>query len=415
MRLIRRHTGRKVFFAILACLLILVLVYLVRFVIHKQSPDFIGSYEFYGQDFDLSLFPSLTIDADSENLRVMQIADPQLKFGFMSHDKKTIDLIDRAIQTQNPDICVITGDLTMSIFTYDAYKYFADFMEEREQYWTLTWGNHDLEFDSSAYTLWNMLKNYQYCLFDVGPSDVKGDSNFIIPVYREGENIPAYALLLMDSGMYPEGGSGLSWIYDSFDETQLNFYTWAIEGLQNLNPSIQTSLYFHIPIKEYADMYYASLGENSPINTENLLPVSGVEGTVCEGDKDPNECVDEGYTIGIYYQGKSTGLYELVLKYGSTKAMFVGHDHANTFRGRYGDIYLTYGRCSGYHTYPLFVKENFITRLLGVSDDVYFNQQMWTDENGIPYEKGVTILDISLSEQTYGEFVVYDKTNSEMK
>ena len=415
MRVMRRHTGLKIFLCILFILLILLAVYFIRFAIHKNEPDTYGSYTMEGQSFDLSLFPSLTIDKESENLRIMQIADPQIKFGFMTHDKKTMDLIDRAIRTQNPHICVVTGDLTMSLFTYDAYKYFADFMEEREQYWTLTWGNHDLEFDSSAYTLWNLLKDYKYCLFDVGPSDVKGASNFIVPVCREGEEVPEYALILLDSGMYPEDGVGLSWIYDHFDASQLGFYKWALEGLQSLNPDISTSLFFHIPTQEYASMYYANLGENSPVDITSLLPVRDVSGTVCESDKDPEECIDEGYTIGIYYQGENTGLYDLVKQYGSTTAMFVGHDHANTLRGFYGDIYLCYGRCAGYHTYPLFEKANWLTDLLGVSDDAYFNQEMWKDENGTPYEKGVTILDVSLADATYGEFTVYDKADSELK
>jgi hypothetical protein len=162
-------------------------------------------------------------------------------------------------------------------------------------------------------------------------------------------------------------------------------------------------------------MYYANLGENSPVDITSLLPVRDVSGTVCESEKDPEECIDEGYTIGIYYQGENTGLYELAKQYGSTTAMFVGHDHANTLRGFYGDIYLCYGRCTGYHTYPLFEKANWLTDLLGVSDDAYFNQEMWKDENGMPYEKGVTILDVSLADATYGEFTVYDKADSELK
>ena len=415
MRISKRRIRRTVFLSLLALLLLLVAVYFVRFMMHKKSPDAFGSYTLEGQDFDLSLFPSLTVSADCERLRVMQIADPQIKLGYMTRDTKTMDLIDRAISTENPDICVVTGDLTMSIFTYDAYKYFADFMEEREQYWTITWGNHDLEFDSSAYTLWNLLKGYQYCLFDVGPTDVKGDSNFLIPIYREGESIPAYALILLDSGMYPEDRDDLSMVYDSFDESQLGFYRWAIEGLQALNPEIESSLFFHIPVREFADMYYASLGEDSPIDTSSFLPVSGIEGVVGEDDKAPKEYVDEGYTVGIYYQGENAGLYDLVTRLGSTKAIFVGHDHANTLRGYYGDIYLAYGRCCGYHTYPMFDKANFLTDLLGVSDKVYFNGEMWVDENGIRYEKGVTVIDISLGAEDYGTFQIYDKADSELK
>lgn len=416
MRVMRRHTGLKIFLAILGVLLVFAAVYAVRFAIHKYEPETYGSYTIEGKEFDLSLFPSLTVEEGTESLRIMQLADPQLKFGFMTHDKKTLDLIDRALKTQKPHICVVTGDLTMSLFTYDAYKHFADFMEERKQYWTLTFGNHDLEFDSSAYTLWQMLSEYEYCLFDVGPSDVKGNSNFIIPVYRGESDVPDYALILMDSGMYPEGGGGLSWIYDSFDQSQLDFYKWAIEGLKQSRADIQTSLFFHIPIQEHAMMYYSAFGdESSRIDTDPLLPTRDVEGTICENDKDTEECVDEGYTVGIYYQGENTGLYDLALSLGSTRAMFVGHDHANTLRGYYGDIYLAYGRCTGYHTYPLFEKANFLTNLLGVSDDIYFNMEMWQDENGTPYEKGVLLIDISLSNESYGEMTVTEKGDSELQ
>lgn len=415
MRTRKRRIGLKIFLTLLALLLVLATIYFVRFAIHRNSPDTFGSYTMEGQEFDLSLFPTLTVDADTERLRVMQIADPQIKFGFMTRDTKTMDLIDRAIQTQRPHICVVTGDLTMSLFTYDAYRYFADFMEEREQYWTLTWGNHDLEFDSSAYTLWNLLKDYKYCLFDVGPSDVKGDSNFLIPVFREGENIPAYALILMDSGMYPEDREGITMLYDSFDQSQLDFYRFAVEGLKAVNPDIQSSLYFHIPLQEYAKMYYKSLGEDSPIDTSDFLEVRELEGTVCESEKDAVECVDEGYTVGIFYQGENTGLYDLVRELGSTKAMFVGHDHANNLRGYYGDIYLAYGRCTGYHTYPLFEKANFLTDLLGVSDDAYFNQQMWVDENGTPNEKGVLVIDISLDADNYGNMQILDIEESDLQ
>ncbi len=418
MRVMKRHTGLKIFLSILALLLVFVGVCAVRWIIHKQSPETYGSYTLEGQEFDLSLFEeqNLYIEEDATSLRVMQIADPQIKFGFMTHDTKTMDLLDRAIKSEKPHICVVTGDLTMSLFTYDAYKYFADFMEEREQYWTLTYGNHDLEFDCSGYTLYNLLKDYKYCLFDKGPTDVKGESNFLVNVYREGEEVPLYSLIMLDSGMYPENGGGLSWIYDSFDRSQLDFYRWAVEGLKsaNGNVTVKSSLFFHIPIQEYAMMYYKKNGSEN-IDTDALLPVHDVSGTVCENDKDPEECIDEGYLVGIYYQGENTGLYALAKELGSTGAMFAGHDHANTLRGYYGDIYLAYGRCAGYHTYPLFEKSNFLTDLLGVSEDVYFNQQMWVDENGVPYEKGVTMIEIDLTAENYGQLTVTDKAGSEFR
>ena len=421
MRVMKKHVPLKIFLSILGILLLVVLFFVGRAMIHQREPESYGSYVFEDRksSFSLDLFASqnLYIESDAETLRVMQIADPQIKFGFMTHDTKTMDLLSRAIEAQKPHICVVTGDLTMSLFTYDAYKFFADFMEERKQYWTLTFGNHDLEFDCSAYTLAKLLSDYEYCLFDVGPSDVKGKSNFLVNVYRGEETVPSYSLIMLDSGMYPEGGGGLSWIYDSFDQSQLDFYEWAVRGLKEVNDGviIKSSLFFHIPIQEHAKMYYASKGEC--IGDDVYLPVREVAGTVCENDKDPNECVDEGYTVGIYYQGENTGLYDLAASLGSTTSMFVGHDHANTLRGYYGDIYLGYGLCAGYHTYPLFEKSNFLTDLLGVSDDIYFNQQMWKDEKGVPYEKGVSMIEISIDKDSddYGSLTVEFKFESDLK
>lgn len=422
MRVMKRHIPLKIFLAVLGVLLLAVLFFVGRAMIHKSEPESYGSYIWAEkkESFSLDLFRAqdLRIGQNEENLRVMQIADPQLKFGFMTHDTKTIDLISRAIDKEKPHICVVTGDLTMSLFTYDAYKYFANFMEEKKQYWTLTFGNHDLEFDCSAYTIANLLKDYEYCLFDLGPSDVKGKSNFLINVYRGEDTVPAYSLIMLDSGMYPEGGGGLLWIYDSFDQTQLDFYRWTVEGLKKENGGvvIKSSLFFHIPIQEYAMMYYAKYGSDT-LNTEQLLPVREVEGTVCEDEKDPLECVDEGYTVGIYYQGENTGLYALAAELGSTTAMFAGHDHANTLRGYYGDIYLAYGICTGYHTYPLFEKSNFLTDLLGLSSDIYFNQELWKDEDGKPYEKGVAVIDICIDKESgsYGNLIVEFKCESDLK
>ena len=105
----------------------------------------------------------------------MQLADPQMKFGWMTQDVKTMDLIDKAIDDQKPDIVVCTGDLSCGITTYATYKYFADFMEKKQQYWTITYGNHDSQFDCSKYTLWKLLSGYKYCLFDCVRATLRRD------------------------------------------------------------------------------------------------------------------------------------------------------------------------------------------------------------------------------------------------
>ena len=415
----------KITLVLLAILLALAAFFYVRARIHQGGPDTFGAYEFQEDGaFDLALFAgeNLYLPEGHGQLRIMQLADPQIKFGFMTHDRKTMDLIDRAITAENPDICVVTGDLTLSLFTYDAYRYFADFMEEREQYWTITFGNHDSEFDASKYTLATLLSEYQYCLFSTGPSNVKGVSNFPINVYVGDSTVPSYSLIMMDSNMYPENGESdlATWAYDCFGEDQIAWYRWVTEGLRAINPEIQSSLFFHIPTVETAEMYYANellLGREIPdaIDPSVFHEISGVTGTVCEADKEADVTVDEGYTVGIYYQGKNTGLYDTVRELGVTRAMFYGHDHVNTLSGYYGGIYLGYGLCCGYHTYPYFESSNLLTDLLSLSDQALYSGDNWVDINGNKLEKGVTMIEISLSDN-YGSLTVtnvFDRDLSE--
>lgn len=431
----KRKMALSIFLIIISVILLIIGVFGVRSAVHQKTPqEGYGEYLFNnGQtQFDLDLFPSLVIDSDAEQLKIMQIADPQIKFGsFPSMDRKTMKLLEAAIKAENPDLCVVTGDLTLSIFTYDAFKYFADFMQKLDVKWAFVYGNHDSQFDCSKYTICNLLKSYDNCLFAAGPSDIYGESNYLVNVFKgekKAENL-AYSLVMLDSGMYPESDSAslTDWVYDWIHQSQMDWYTWAIDGLKSINPNVQSSMFFHIPIKEFANMYYLKQlqdGKEVAQEVKNALPnvqIDQVRGSVCETEKDPSECVygDDGYTVGIYYQGNAQGItdhpdvFQCVKNLGSTKAIFCGHDHTNTLKGYYDGIYLGYGLCCGYHTYPYFSKEWFGTKWLGLSDKAQYNATLWLDEYGNQLEKGVTVISVSLGSANYGELTVTDKGASQ--
>ena len=422
-----RRTRRKVAWSIIGVIFGMIAIFVgvcaVRWAIHSNEKEY-GNYLFNGGEtkFDLDLFPSLVVDKDADELKIMQIADPQIKFGSFTRDKKTMDLLDRAIAKEQPDICVVTGDLTLSIFTYDAFKYFANFMEERQQYWTFTYGNHDSQFDCSKYTISKLLSNYDYCLFDRGPSDIHGESNFLVNVFKgekKSENL-IYSLVMLDSGMYPDSDNvSLSdWVYDWIRQDQMNWYKWAVEGLRKINPDVQSSMFFHIPLKEFATLYYLNELANGREVSEAVksrLPkveISDVKGVVRENDKAESEFVygDDGYTVGIFYQGNAEGadhpdVFSYIKDLGCTKALFCGHDHVNNLKGYYDGIYLGYGLCCGYHTYPFFNNPKILT------SKVLHNAKLWTDENGNQMEKGVTVIQVRLDSATYGALTVNDRFN----
>lgn len=429
--------------AVLGVILILATVFGIRWAVHSQTPDKgYGEYLFSeikrrlnpdNENFDktefLKTFPYIVIDENADSVKIMQIADPQIKFGGFTRDTKTMDLLDRAIKAEKPDLCVVTGDLTLSVFTYDAFKYFADFMEARKQPWAFVYGNHDSQFDCSKYTIWQLLSKYEYCLFQRGPSDIHGESNYLVNVFKGSfgtENL-AYSCVLLDSGMYPEDGNVnlTDWVYDWIRTDQTDWYTWAVNGLKRVKADIQSSMFFHIPIKEFADMYYLNeqaKGNPIPEAVKNALPdveISEVKGVVRESDKKESEFVygDDGYTVGIFYQGNAKGadhpdVFAKIKELGSTKALFCGHDHVNTLKGWYDGVYLGYGLCCGYHTYPFFDSEFFLTNWLGLSDKILYNGDLWLDENGNRMEKGVTVIQISLANSTYGSITVTDNPDS---
>ncbi len=430
----KRKKRRKIIWSvvggILAVVLIFIAVYGICWAVHSKEPsEPYGSYVFDNgkAKFDIDLFPSLVVDKDADELKIMQIADPQIKFGSFTRDTKTMDLLDRAIKEEKPDICVVTGDLTLSVFSHSAFKYFCNFMEERQQYWTFVYGNHDSQFDCSKYTIYNLLKRYEYCLFDPGPSDVYGESNFLVNIFkgeRKEENL-IYSLVCLDSGMYPEADNVAltDWVYDWIHQSQMDWYVWAVDGLKNIKSDIQSSMFFHIPIKEFANMYYLNElanGREIPAIVEEKLPqaeIRDVKGVVRESDKKDSEFVwgDDGYTVGIFYQGNAEGVTDHpdVFKYikdsDCTKALFCGHDHVNNLKGYYDDIYLAYGLCCGYHTYPFFNNPKILT------GKVLYNAKLWTDEEGNQMEKGVTVIEISLGQADYGALNVNDRPNSYYK
>lgn len=425
-----RRIGLYIFLSILLVILILVGTYAI--IWHSRSTYvYDNNYVWASTDqFDLDLYPSLVIDEDAQSLKVLQIADPQLKFtNINSRDIRTMELLGLALDKEQPDIAVCTGDLTLSIFTHHAYKKFADFMEKRQQYWTVTFGNHDSEFDSNKDTLTKLLADYEYCLYTPGPNNIKGVSNFLINVYKGEANKAAgnvaYSLVMIDSNMYPVEDNALTtWVYDWIGEDQVAWYEWAIKGLQAKKADIQTSMYFHIPTVEMAQMYYShqlSMGNSIPsqIDTATLLPTRDVYGTVGESNKDDEELVDPGYNVGIFYQGSNTGIYDKAVELGSTKIIMSGHDHVNTLRGYYGtegsEIYLGYGVCCGYHTYPYFETDNFLLRLFNLSDKPLYNMSVVKDHDGNSLQKGFTTITIDMTDAQYGQFAMTNTYHSAYK
>lgn len=361
--------------------------------------------------------PTLTLKEGQTKLKIMQITDAQLKFGTFTQDTQTMDLLDKALKVVKPDVCVVTGDLTLSLFASGTVDYFCKFLESRKVYWCFTYGNHDSEFSLSKYRHSQIFSKYKYCLFDGGPSNIKGESNYFVKVNNfEGQLL--YALCMVDSNMYPDSRTGITeMVYDEVSAEQADWYEWNINGLRGYKSDLQTMAFLHIPFRSYVDMYYDI--QNGVVTKYNGFvaeegwtfnnPYSGTKiempGIFCQGGN-----------LTADYNGGGYTLYDKIVALGSTKTVMCGHDHLNNLRGvDKNGVLLAYGRCCGYHTYPFFKNKDDMPIFHGIMRDVlgYKENQLffdlWVDpDTGKQMEKGVTVAEVDLSDDNYGATEIYD-------
>lgn len=301
------------------------------------------------------------IHTDKE-LKVMQLTDVHLGGGWMSASKdlKALNAVASMIKAENPDLVIVTGDLAYPIYMQagttnnkSGSVLFAELMEQLGVYWTMSFGNHDVEANSrySKDDLLEIYSQYPHCLFQKGPDNIDGRGNQIINIVNK-DNIITRSFIILDSHAYAEDHIPvISSSYDNIHPNQIKWYKEVVKQLNEKNeetlstlnasiateyankmPEIKTSLFFHIPLTEYADAW-KEYADNEFKDTENVKYYYGtLDEEVCCASAD-----DE--------------MFETILETGSTDSIFCGHDHVNTFSVDYKGVRLTYGMSIDYLAY----------------------------------------------------------------
>lgn len=296
-----------------------------------------------------------------EPLRVMQLTDIHLGIGYMSafgKDRQALNAVAAMITAEKPDLVIVTGDLAYPVpFQSGTFNnksaaiVFSELMEALGVYWTMTFGNHDIEIYAyySREDIADFYENsgFKYCIFKAGPDEIDGNCNNVIKV-KNTDGIITNALISLDSHSYIDSDIfGAFNKYDNIHENQVQWYKAQINALNNENKNaalnssveydnskpVQSLLFFHIPLVEYSDAWEA-FKENGYKNTGDVEFIEGFKGE--------EECCGTG----------SDSLFEAALELGSTKAMFCGHDHINYYSLNYKGIVLSYGYSIDCLAYP---------------------------------------------------------------
>jgi len=302
---------------------------------------------------------------------------------FSLRDQWAMEAVRNVIDAAHPDMIMVTGD---SVYNLDevassrpglntdnetSFKKFADFIDSFKIPWAFCFGNHDEEGDlkvqckedktaaKKALSAYLTSKNIKYCMYTDGPDDINGVGNYIINVLN-GDGSVNNALVVFDSGSYI--GRNNQW-YECVHDDQLEWYEKAIKHIASLNhtENVSSIVFQHIPFREYREVLeiFQNALKQKGISWTNVIKADGTgepytvdisgetityhggvynEGEIC--------CSYEGYWAGAHYDGGHE--FQKLLDLGSTKAVFCGHDHRNTFSFTYQGIRLTYGMSIDY-------------------------------------------------------------------
>lgn len=279
---------------------------------------------------------------ENGEFKILQIADMQDGFPMKLITK---NLIKKAIETENPDLIVLTGDningtAGESITYASAINEFMSILEGYGIPVAAVFGNHDAEGKITRAQQMEVYEKYD-CFIGCAGEDM-GDytcGTYYVPLYSSTDaNDMLFNLWMIDSGDYNKendlGG------YAAVTKTQIEWYKTAEAELAAANGGevVPSLMFQHIVVPEIFDALEpadATTGTCSNGSVYYKLP-EGATGVLPEYPCPPN-----------YNNGEFDAFYEN----GNVLGMFFGHDHHNTYVVDYKGIKLCNTPGAGFATY----------------------------------------------------------------
>ncbi len=258
--------------------------------------------------------------------------------------KKVFDMLMSHINATRPDLVILTGDIILGKYQHIDAIEFAQFMEKVGIYWAFTFGNHEAREEKGRFKelLMKCQIKFPHCLARQGKKELFGLCNYCINILKsESENLKT--LYFFDSGrnILPEYRAEQNVAddvdgYDYLKKNQMEWYTEKVVTMREKYGEGGSFMYMHIPLKEYDYVIETERSEDKSYKFTDKCDVVYGKAYELVGSSKVN-----------------SGMFELMKKLDSTKAVFCGHDHLNGFSVLYDGIYLVYNQCCGYETYKL--------------------------------------------------------------
>lgn len=261
---------------------------------------------------------------------IMHITDTHL-------DSDNVDdsvwLIGQALDRENPDLVVITGDNVDNDDDAEVTKgYITKLMntfEERNIPVAVTFGNHDSE--RGAMSREDLMAFYNTFSCSVSVDDgplLTGCGTYNLPIMSSDGTKIKFNVWVFDSNDYDDEGE-----YGWVKKDQVEWYKTTSDALRLLNggEKVYSLAFQHIIVPEVYDALKKADGKT----------VFAFEHIFNKGDYymfDP-ENVNYGTLNETPCSGKQNdGQFDAMVEKGDVLAIFTGHDHTNAFGVRHKDI-----------------------------------------------------------------------------
>jgi 3',5'-cyclic AMP phosphodiesterase CpdA len=237
-------------------------------------------------------------------------------------DMRTRGLMERILETEQPDFVVFTGDLIYGGGCTDPCESIRAAVApvvDRGLPWAAVLGNHDGEGTASRPELMKTLAELPGNVNGAGAGGAEGVGNGAATLTDAAGNAAA-GLYFLDTGSYSTvpGIEGYDWIRRS----QIDWFLAQSRALseQNGGRPLPSLVFFHIPLPEYEQVWKTRTCYGWRLEVPGCPRVN-------------------------------SGFFSAMLEAGGVMGTFCGHDHLNDYWGELGGIRLAYGRATGYHTY----------------------------------------------------------------
>lgn len=279
----------------------------------------------------------------NDTFKIMQIADTQ-EGKRVSPD--TIDLITAALERENPDLVVYSGDQIWKKSSFkgnreEVKRVLSELtkpVRDRNIPFTVCFGNHDRQVGLSNDEQFEIYKELDGFIGE-SAKNIDGCANHVIEIKNGDE--PAFLLYLIDSN------TSLDYGYDCVHQNQIDWYKGVRDRYENEYGKVIPSIVIqHIPLCEIFELLIevkkgtkkSVRGFRNHANKFYVLNQDKVNegGFMKESPAEPQE---------------NSGEFEAFREKGDVVGVYFGHDHNNSFNGKVDGIDLGYTQGAGFHVY----------------------------------------------------------------